>query len=934
MKLRTNRILSVIVALLILISGSFPHFSEASTTTNVLYKEVQEEELRRGVSYIKDRRLTAAGWLDTHILKVDLTNPDLRIGVLESTNNYNMKEKTTDLVRYNGAIAGINGDFFDTSKNPTASLGIVAREGKLVSAYNNVNVDENKWTTFFMDKEGNPFIDYCRITMKFYNENGVYIGISGINKITSFKYAVYLDRNAYRSTAEIDSRHANLYKIVVVNDVVSYISKQGEVVEVPENGYVIVMDEPTAVLKRAEFKVGQKVYFDLQTSVDMSKVQMALGGAGKIVDRGTVPVNPGHLVSASGRNPRSALGISQDGKTLYLIAVDGRSHSVGATHSEMTSLLLGYGIYDAIHLDGGGSTTIAAKPMGKNDVVLLNKPSDGSERKVVNALGVFSDAPVGELVGIKITPNYDRVFQDIPVTLDIVGYDKNLNPIPIALNEIKWSVDNIQGYFSNNVFVPQSPGEGTITAQVGDIKGTALLTCMGTPKALKAHPEAIKVKPGESVDLWAAGLDEEGYKAAIDVSKVIWKVDPSLGTIVNRKFTAANVTAEGIIEGFYGDIKLVIPVAIGEKVTPLESFETDRTLEWSGYPADVTGEITKDTEIKYEGSQSLKMTYSFKNNPNVTQAAYINFKEPIVINNNAKGIGIWVYGDNSLDWLRGSLKDAKGQEHLIDFAKQINWTGWKYVQATVPSAASYPISLEKVYTVTLNNSEERENTIYIDHISVISSPEISKENMLKVTNLKDKHEKALDNISSVNSIDITVFGASQTSFEEEIKKDIVNQMNDKASFSIYMGTAIKDSDIKVPYVRYKNDYEAHNLENTRIIQLNVANGGLRAANPEQWKWLQNDLTTSKENILIIMDKNPLNGEGFSDSMEAELFHKLLREQKENNNKNVFVISSGQNNKVQIVEGVRYISISSSDLSVLRFRLNDSEIAYEFKPIYN
>ena len=54
--------------------------------------------------------------------------------------------------------------------------------------------------------------------------------------------------------------------------------------------------------------------------------------------------------------------------------------------------------------------------MGKNDVVLLNKPSDGSERKVVNALGVFSDAPVGELVGIKITPNYDRVFQDIPVT--------------------------------------------------------------------------------------------------------------------------------------------------------------------------------------------------------------------------------------------------------------------------------------------------------------------------------------------------------------------------------------------------------------------------------------------------------------------------------------------------------------------------------------
>ncbi len=933
MKQRKRRIASVIVALFIFTTVFFPFITEATTITNVLYKEVHEEEIRKGISYIKDRRLTAVGWLDTYILKVDLTNPDVRIDVLESTNQYNKRETTTDLIKSNGAVAGINGDFFDMSKNPTASLGMVARDGKLISAYNNTNIDENKWTTFFIDNEGNPFIDYCKIKMLFYNENGVYIGVAGINKITSFKYAVYLDRNSYTSTAEIDSRHPALYKFVVQDGVITYVSKRGETVEIPENGYVIVIDEPTAVQKRAEFKVGQKVFFDLQTSVDLTSIQMALGGAGKIVDKGTVPVNPGHLVSPNVRGPRTALGISRDGRTLYLIAVDGRGQSVGATHSEMTSLLMEYDIYDAIHLDGGGSTTIAAKPMGKDELSLLNKPSDGSERKVVNGLGVFFDAPAGELAGIKIIPNNHRVFQNMPVSLEVIGYDKNLNPVPIANSAIKWDVDYIQGNFSNNVFVPKSAGEGIITAQVGNVKGQVALTCMGMPKALKAHPETIRLKPGEGVNLWVVGLDEEGYKGNIDLTKMTWKVDPSLGTVINGKFIAANTTGQGIIEGFYGDVKIAVPVAIGEKVTPLESFEGDRLVEWSGYPSTVTGVVDIDTDIKYEGTKSIKMKYSFKNNPNVTQAAYVNFKEPIVILNNAKAIGMWVYGDNSMDWLRGSLKDANGQEFLIDFAKEINWTGWKYVQATIPSSVTYPISLSKVYTVTLNSAAERENTIYIDHLSCISLPEIDEANVINSTRLKDKHEKSLERVSAKNSFDITVSGLISNSLDEEIKKELVKQMNENASFSIYFGTAVNEMDIKVSYMKFNNNYQVNDIKNARIIQINASNGGIRAANPEQWKWLQNDLDTDKDNLFIIMDKNPQN-EAFSDAAEAELFHKLLKELKAKTNKNIFVISSGQSNQVQILEGVRYICVSGSDLSFLRFRLTDSEIAYEFKPIYN
>ena len=305
--------------------------------------------------------MTEDGWLDTHILKVDLTN-NIRLDVMESINEYNLKEKTTDLINFNGAVAGINGDFFDMSKNPTASLGMVIRDGNLISAGNYVNLRENQWTTFFMDEEGTPFIDYCKVAMYFYNENNISFEIAGINKVTTFKKGVYLDRNAYVTTEQIDKINKTLYKLVVENDEITYISKKGETVDIPENGYVLAIEESVAIPKINEFKIGQSVRFDLQTSIDFEKIKMGLGGAGKIVDKGGVPLNPGHLVSPNARNPRTALGISKDGKTLFLIAVDGRNHSVGATHNEMTSILLEYGIYDGIHLDGGGSTTMAAKP--------------------------------------------------------------------------------------------------------------------------------------------------------------------------------------------------------------------------------------------------------------------------------------------------------------------------------------------------------------------------------------------------------------------------------------------------------------------------------------------------------------------------------------------------------------------------------------------
>lgn len=87
------------------------------------------------------------------------------------------------------------------------------------------------------------------------------------------------------------------------------------------------------------------------------------------------------------RHPRTAAGLSADGKTLILLALDGRSYSSrGASMRELAELMKQLGAHDAINLDGGGSTTMVRRERGETTV--LNTPSDGRPRPVANVLGV------------------------------------------------------------------------------------------------------------------------------------------------------------------------------------------------------------------------------------------------------------------------------------------------------------------------------------------------------------------------------------------------------------------------------------------------------------------------------------------------------------------------------------------------------------------
>lgn len=74
-------------------------------------------------------------------------------------------------------------------------------------------------------------------------------------------------------------------------------------------------------------------------------------------------------------HPRTAVGISQDNRYVYLMTIDGRqaTYSMGATLEQTGAWLKKFGAWDGINLDGGGSTTMVIRNTdGKAKV--LNRP--------------------------------------------------------------------------------------------------------------------------------------------------------------------------------------------------------------------------------------------------------------------------------------------------------------------------------------------------------------------------------------------------------------------------------------------------------------------------------------------------------------------------------------------------------------------------------
>ena len=137
-------------------------------------------------------------------------------------------------------------------------------------------------------------------------------------------------------------------------------------------------------------------FIDENGNARIAKLQKLPDNARQIIAGSDILLQDGQTVVApessfaKSRHPRTAVGLSNNGKTMILVVVDGRSagRAVGMSLSELTDLMRTLGCHDALNLDGGGSSELLLRDPKNGQLQVRNRPSDGRERAVANVLGV------------------------------------------------------------------------------------------------------------------------------------------------------------------------------------------------------------------------------------------------------------------------------------------------------------------------------------------------------------------------------------------------------------------------------------------------------------------------------------------------------------------------------------------------------------------
>lgn len=168
-------------------------------------------------------------------------------------------------------------------------------------------------------------------------------------------------------------RHARLPHLTVLNgEIVSHTTKRGPMLVVYTNNVAVITNE----LDDAE----------------LPSVAVAHPGFAIIMKAGETPMaNDGKRRPTLA--PRTAFGISADGRYLYILVVDGRQpgYSHGADMVDLARLLKAAGASDAINVDGGGSSTLVRCDQAGGGVVIDNRHDANGRyyRNVAVSLGFY-----------------------------------------------------------------------------------------------------------------------------------------------------------------------------------------------------------------------------------------------------------------------------------------------------------------------------------------------------------------------------------------------------------------------------------------------------------------------------------------------------------------------------------------------------------------
>ncbi|MBF0502594.1 MAG: phosphodiester glycosidase family protein [Candidatus Riflebacteria bacterium] len=325
-------------------------------------------EQTRGLTYYTDRPTTKEGPSDVFLLRMDPTEPGLRLFPVLANEGICQREPLSAMgARYN-ALAGINAAYFTPPRGDPIGTLIIGR--RLISSplYNR--------SVFGLDDRGNPLFGNPDFNGTF-TCNSITVPIDSVNGKRDIDNLVIFTPEFARSTLTTGDG----IELVLIRGRVAAIHSADSLI--PPDGIVVSASGERA-RSLSQVRLGDLVNLDYHVSGAWDRVSHAVCGGPRLLSEGRIDINgmtekfdPSIIF---GRYPRSAVALTWSGDLLFVV-VDGRSkQSAGMTLKELASYLKFLGGRQAINLDGGGSSSLLLN--GK----IMNRPSDGKERPISNGL--------------------------------------------------------------------------------------------------------------------------------------------------------------------------------------------------------------------------------------------------------------------------------------------------------------------------------------------------------------------------------------------------------------------------------------------------------------------------------------------------------------------------------------------------------------------
>jgi len=824
----------------------------AQTFTSSAYTKIYEtatpvEAYADGVTHQTIKIYTNEGWINMNVLRVDLKK-NVEMTVLTDT-VLSTRDTITNLVKKNNTdntiVAAINSDFFDTSNSTT--MGNLVKDGKILTT----SVGYDEFASFNMGTNGLPYVGYINSPNNRIS-NGTYTKVlSYINKpYLNYSRTILYD-NDYATKSFGKTIGTDVLEMLVLDGVIVEVRRKGDPFIIPDNGFVIASVGNDIGEMLANFKMGDPI--TVTYDVNFKYMDLSIGGGAQLIKDGTVITNFSQNIS--GNQPRTALGITKDRKELILVTIDGRTASYrGVTQTELATLLKGLGANEAINLDGGGSTQMVSKSPWTNSVKTVNYPSDISERKMYTALAIeklLVETPI--LRTTKISMDNTRMLLGSEVAVSLLGSDSNYNPVSIPAKDIVWRVTGVTGTFESGKFVPSSQGKGVLTATYGGFVATQEIVVKNNGVKLIASASSLKVDENQEKLVTFSVLTEEGETIPISSKVVKAIVPPTLGTFNYEKsaFVAGNKVGQGYITCEFDGLKTYIRVGIGVDKQLVYDFEKP-SATFSSYPVAVTGSY-QETLINAKSGYSAQLSYDFSKTTE-TRAAYMTFKAPVTLPKDTQGIGMWVFGDKGNDhWLRAKVVDAKGLATNITFTTHVDWTGWKYVTADLPTGFVAPFVLERIYLAETDVTRLDSGYLLIDSIDAITSQALTVALPSEVNRLK----KATD---------------------YKLPAELASKTNQLINLLYYVEkTAPIEALMKTKTFEWTvqpNVYSMSERTDATVFKMVNKKGSIRSNDYTQWTKFLNFVktTTQTKPVVLIMSDVYI----FNDTLEHELFLSQLQ----------------------------------------------------------